>query len=109
MDKYLRRLDSTLIVCDANVSLTVTGGGDVLEPNEGVVAIGSGGVYASAAALALHDLDGFDAEMIARKAMEIAANMCIYTNKEFTIETIDSTEGKLDAKKDKKDKADIKT
>jgi len=95
MDKFLRRLDSMLVVADANVSLMVNGAGDVIEPNEGVVAVGSGGSYASAAALALHDVDGYDAETIAKKAMDIAANMCVYTNHNFIVEVIDSTEGKL--------------
>mmetsp|Transcript_4193 Transcript_4193/g.17790 ORF Transcript_4193/g.17790 Transcript_4193/m.17790 type:complete len:230 (-) Transcript_4193:2486-3175(-) len=97
MDKFLRRLDSMLVVCDANVSLMVNGGGDVIEPNEGVVAVGSGGPYASAAALAMLDVDGYDAEKIAKKSMEIAANMCVYTNHNFVTEIIDSKEGKLES------------
>lgn len=74
MDKYLRRLEAIMIVCDANVSLTLTGNGDVIEPVDGVIGIGSGGLFATAAARALLDVPGMDAEAIGRKAMTIAAD-----------------------------------
>ncbi|KAL2621190.1 hypothetical protein R1flu_001395 [Riccia fluitans] len=89
-DKYLRRLDAVMVVADSEISLTITGNGDVLEPYDGVIGIGSGGSYASAAARALIDVPGMDAETIARKAMKIAANCCIYTNHNFTIERLTS-------------------
>lgn len=74
MDKYLRRLEAIMIVCDKNVSLTLTGNGDVIEPVDGVIGIGSGGLFATAAARALLDVPGMDAEAIGRKAMGIAAD-----------------------------------
>ena len=77
-----------LIVADAEVTLVITGTGDVLEPEHNVVAIGSGGTYAQAAALALQDYEQ-DAEIIGRKAMEIAASICVYTNTQFTVEALD--------------------
>lgn len=88
MDKYLRRLEAIMIVCDANVSLTLTGTGDVIEPepNEAgssVIGIGSGGSFATAAARALVDVDGLSAPEVGRRAMNIAADMCVYTNKNF--------------------------
>ena len=86
-DRYLRRLEAMLIVADASTILTVTGVGDVLEPESGVAAIGSGGNYALAAARALIDGD-LDAEAVARKAMAIAADICVYTNRNVTIETL---------------------
>jgi ATP-dependent HslUV protease, peptidase subunit HslV len=86
-DRYLRRLEAMMIVADKNISLVLTGTGDVLEPEHGVVAIGSGGNYALAAARALMDTD-MDAEAIARKAMGIAADICVYTNGNLTIETL---------------------
>jgi ATP-dependent HslUV protease subunit HslV len=86
-DRYLRKLEAMLIVADASTILTVTGVGDVLEPESGVAAIGSGGNYALAAARALMDTD-LDAEAIARKAMSIAADICVYTNRELTVETL---------------------
>lgn len=88
-DRYLRRLEAMMLVADRNVSLALTGTGDVLEPEYGVMAIGSGGNYALAAARALMDTDK-DAEEIARKAMEIAADICVYTNHNFTVETLDA-------------------
>ncbi|HMM64720.1 MAG TPA: ATP-dependent protease subunit HslV [Mesorhizobium sp.] len=88
-DRYLRRLEAMMLVADRNVSLALTGTGDVLEPEHGVMAIGSGGNYALAAARALMDTDK-DAEEIARKAMEIAADICVYTNRSFVVETIDA-------------------
>ena len=86
-DRYLRRLEAIMIVADKDISLVLTGTGDVLEPEAGVTGIGSGGNYALAAARAL--LDGpLDAEAIVRKAMDIAADICIYTNRNVTIETL---------------------
>src|ERR1700730_11403417 len=86
-DRYLRRLEAMMIVADPQISLVLTGTGDVLEPEAGVTGIGSGGNYALAAARAL--LDGpLDAEAIVRKAMDIAADICIYTNRNVTIETL---------------------
>ena len=86
-DRYLRRLEAMLIVADAASILTVTGVGDVLEPESGVAAIGSGGNYALAAARALMDFD-LDAEQVARRAMSIAADICVYTNRELTVEVL---------------------
>jgi ATP-dependent HslUV protease subunit HslV len=88
-DKYLRRLEAMMIVADRATSLVITGTGDVLEPEGGVAGIGSGGNYALAAARALVDTDA-DAEAIARKAMAIAAEICIYTNDKLTVEVIDA-------------------
>ena len=79
-DRYLRRLEAMMAVADKDVSLVMTGTGDVLEPDLGLIGIGSGGVYALSAAQALHDIDGMEAEDIARKAMGIAAGICVYTN-----------------------------
>ena len=87
-DKYLRRLEAMLLVADANTILTVTGVGDVLEPEHGVAAVGSGGNYALAAARALIDHSDLGAEEIARKAMAIAADICVYTNGNLTVETL---------------------
>ncbi|MCA0434653.1 MAG: ATP-dependent protease subunit HslV [Proteobacteria bacterium] len=88
-DRYLRRLEAMMIVADPQVSLVLTGTGDVLEPEGGVIAIGSGGNYALAAARALIDTD-FDAETVARKAMKIAADICVYTNSNLTLEILDA-------------------
>jgi ATP-dependent HslUV protease subunit HslV len=87
-DRYLRRLEAMMLVADKNVSLALTGNGDVLEPEQGVAAIGSGGNYALAAARALFDIEQ-DAEKIARKAMQIAADICVYTNHNVIVETLD--------------------
>ena len=87
-DRYLRRLEAMMIVADRTVSLVLTGTGDVLEPERGVIAIGSGGNYALAAARALYDTD-MDAEAIARRAMAIAAEICVYTNVNITVESIE--------------------
>ncbi len=87
-DRYLRRLEAMMIVADRSVTLTLTGTGDVLEPEQGLMAIGSGGNYALAAARALADTD-LDAEAVARKAMKIAADICIYTNDNVVVERID--------------------
>jgi len=86
-DRYLRRLEAMMIVADAQVSLVLTGTGDVLEPEGGAMGIGSGGNYALAAARALIDTD-LDAETIVKKAMAIAADICVYTNRNVTIETL---------------------
>jgi ATP-dependent HslUV protease, peptidase subunit HslV len=86
-DRYLRRLEAMMIVADKDVSLVLTGTGDVLEPEAGVMGIGSGGNYALAAARALMD-SPLEAETIVRKAMEIAADICVYTNRNVTIETL---------------------
>ena len=86
-DRYLRRLEAMMIVADANVTLVLTGTGDVLEPEGGIAGIGSGGTYALAAARALADSD-LDAEAIARKAMKIAADICVYTNENVVVETL---------------------
>jgi ATP-dependent HslUV protease, peptidase subunit HslV len=83
-DRYLRRLEAMMIVADADTTLILSGNGDVLEPSDGIAAIGSGGNYALAAALALKDQD-MDAEAIARKAMSIAADICVYTNHNLTL------------------------
>lgn len=87
MDKYLRNLEAMLIVTDGKELLVVTGAGDVLEPEEGIAAIGSGGNYALAAARAMVDLD-IDAETAARKALEIAASICVYTNGNAVVDVI---------------------
>ena len=87
-DRYLRRLEAMMAVADQNRSFTLTGTGDVLEPEDGVIAIGSGGNYALAAARALLAMDGLSAEEIARRAMKIAAEICVYTNNNIIIETI---------------------
>lgn len=88
-DRYLRRLEAMMIVADRDVTLILTGTGDVLEPNDGLAAIGSGGNYALAAARALADTDlALDAEDIARRAMKVAADICIYTNDQITLEKI---------------------
>src|SRR3954463_16649429 len=86
-DRYLRRLEAMMIVADKSVSLVLTGTGDVLEPEHGVMAIGSGGNYALAAARALADTDQ-DAETIVRKSLDIAADICVYTNRNLTVETL---------------------
>jgi ATP-dependent HslUV protease subunit HslV len=87
-DRYLRRLEAMMLVADKSVSLAITGNGDVLEPEQGVMAIGSGGNYALAAARALIDTET-DAETIARKAMKIAAEICVYTNASVIVEALD--------------------
>ena len=87
-DRYLRRLEAMLLVADRSSIYTVTGVGDVLEPEHGVAAVGSGGNYALAAARALIDNSDLDAETIARKSMAIAAEVCVYTNGNLTVETL---------------------
>ncbi|RZI45192.1 ATP-dependent protease subunit HslV [Candidatus Finniella inopinata] len=90
-DRYLRRLEAMMTVADSKVSLILTGNGDVLEPEDGIMAIGSGGGFALAAARALIQVDAYDAETIVRKSLGIAADICIYTNNNVVIESL-STE-----------------
>lgn len=87
-DRYLRRLDAMLVVADKSATFLLTGAGDVLEPEDGVVAVGSGGNYALSAARAIYDYEA-DPELIAKKAMEIAAKICVYTNENLTIEILE--------------------
>jgi len=87
-DRYLRRLEAMMAVADNKVSLILSGTGDVLEPDDGLIAIGSGGNYALAAARALIDRGDMNAEDVARQAMKIAADICIYTNDQVIIETL---------------------
>ncbi len=87
-DRYLRRLEAMMAVADDGTSLVLTGTGDVLEPEQGLIGIGSGGSFALAAARALIDIDGLDAEAIARKSMSIAAGICVYTNDSIIVESI---------------------
>jgi ATP-dependent HslUV protease, peptidase subunit HslV len=89
-DKFLRNLEAMLIVADKEVTLVITGNGDVLEPLHGIAAIGSGGNYALSAARALAEYEP-DAEVLARKAMAIAADICVYTNDQLTVEVMAST------------------
>ncbi len=91
-DRYLRRLEAMLAVADRGISLVLTGTGDVLEPENGLIGIGSGGPFALAAARALFDVDGLDAEAIVRKAMAVAAEICIYTNTNITVESLASSD-----------------
>ena len=86
-DRYLRRLEAMLVVADADATYLLTGAGDVLEPEDGVVAVGSGGNYALSAARAIYEYED-DAETIVRKAMAIAAQICVYTNENLTLERI---------------------
>ena len=87
-DRYLRRLEAMMAVADRDRSFTLTGNGDVLEPEDGVIAIGSGGNYALAAARALVTVPDLSAEEIARRSMRIAADICVYTNNNVIVETI---------------------
>jgi len=87
-DRVLRRLEAMLAVADAEASLIITGNGDVLEPEHGIIAIGSGGAYAQAAAKALLDNTELSAKEIVKKSLEIAGELCIYTNMHHTIETL---------------------
>ncbi len=87
-DRYLRRLEAMMAVADSNVSLTLTGNGDVLEPEDGLIGIGSGGAYALSAARALVGATEMDAEEIAARAMKIAADICVYTNESVVIEKL---------------------
>jgi ATP-dependent HslUV protease subunit HslV len=87
-DRYLRRLEAMMAVADKTVSLIISGNGDVLEPEDAIIGIGSGGPFALAAARALIDQPGLDAEAIARKAMAIAAKICIYTNENISVDIL---------------------
>lgn len=87
-DRVLRRLEAMLAVADLEASLIITGNGDVLEPEQGIVAIGSGGVYAQSAAKALVENTELSAEEVVRKSLAIAGELCIYTNMHHTIETL---------------------
>jgi ATP-dependent HslUV protease subunit HslV len=87
-DRVLRRLEAMLAVADATASLIITGNGDVLEPENGVIAIGSGGAYAQSAARALLDNTDLSPEQIVKKSLEIAGELCIYTNMNHTVETL---------------------
>ena len=89
-DRYLRRLEAMMIVADRDITLTLTGAGDVLEPESGVTAIGSGGDYARSAARALLEETDLSAEEIVRKAMGIAASICVYTNTSLTLEKLEA-------------------
>jgi ATP-dependent HslUV protease subunit HslV len=95
-DKFLRKLEATMIVADKDSAFQITGSGDVLEPHDGVIGIGSGGSYALAAARALVDVPGMTAYDVAKKAMTIAADTCVYTNHNFTYQIINS-DGTADA------------
>ena len=88
MDKYLRRLEALMAVCDKETSLILTGTGDVVEPEDGIIGIGSGGNYALAAARALIDQKGLSAEEIARKSMQVAGDICVYTNQNIIVEKL---------------------
>jgi ATP-dependent HslUV protease subunit HslV len=87
-DRYLRRLEAMMAVADRSVSLVLTGTGDVLEPEDGLIGIGSGGGYALAAARALMTVEELDAETVARRAMKIAAEICVYTNQNIVVEKL---------------------
>lgn len=88
-DKMLRRLEAMLVVADEKASLIISGNGDVIEPEDGLIAIGSGGPFAKAAALALLQNSDLNAREITEKALAITADICIYTNNNFTIEALD--------------------
>jgi len=88
-DRYLRRLEAMLVVMNAETTLLISGTGDVIEPDEGVIAIGSGGAYALAAARALLRNSELPASEVARRSLEIAAEICIYTNNEIIVEEMD--------------------
>lgn len=90
-DRYLRRLEAMMAVADAEHSFTLTGNGDVLEPEDGIIAIGSGGNYALSAARALLTVDGLSAAEIVTRAMKIAGDICVYTNHSVRIETLDAS------------------
>ncbi len=87
-DRYLRRLEAMMAVADTKVSLILSGTGDVLEPEDGIIGIGSGGSFALAAARALLELPDLDAETIVRRSMAIAAGICVYTNEKITLESL---------------------
>jgi len=87
-DRVLRRLEALLIVADASATLVLSGAGDVIEPDDGIAAVGSGGSFALAAARALTDHSDLDARAIVEKSLQIAAGICIYTNEQITVETL---------------------
>ncbi|NIA15011.1 MAG: ATP-dependent protease subunit HslV [Nitrospiraceae bacterium] len=87
-DKYLRQLEALLTVCDAEQSLLIAGSGEIIEPDDGIIAIGSGGPYALAAARALIAHTPLDAEGVVREALRIAAGICVYTNENITVEVL---------------------
>ena len=91
-DRYLRRLEAMMAVADGEVSLTLTGSGDVLEPDDGLIGIGSGGAFALAAARAMIDRDDLDARAVAERALRIAAGICVWTNDSITVEAIGDVE-----------------
>ena len=88
-NRTFKNLSASLIVCDQNIMLNLDGHGNVIEIKDGVIGIGSGGIYAQSAAKALYDVENLSTEDVALKAMKIAADLCIYTNSNFTIETLD--------------------
>jgi ATP-dependent HslUV protease, peptidase subunit HslV len=88
-DKYLRHLEALLIACDKDVSLTLTGNGNVVQPHDGIIGIGSGGDYAVSAARALIDIPELSAEEVAMKSMNIAADICVFTNHNFVVQKLD--------------------
>jgi len=88
VDRYLRRLEALLVVADAQTTLVVSGSGDIIEPDDGVVAVGSGGSYAMAAGLALLKHSTLSAEEIAREALRITAGICVFTNDQITVLTL---------------------
>ena len=90
-EKYLRRLEAVLLVADKDNIFELTGNGDVLEPEQGVMGVGSGGQFAYSAALALIDQEGVEAEEIVRRSMKIAGDICVYTNHSLRIEQLDSS------------------
>ncbi|MFZ5618544.1 MAG: ATP-dependent protease subunit HslV [Pseudomonadota bacterium] len=91
-DRYLRRLEAMMIVADDKTTLVLTGAGDVIEPPQGIAAIGSGGDFARAAARALYEETSLGAEAIVRKALGIAASICVYTNDQLTVEAMGKSE-----------------
>lgn len=100
-DKYLRKLEAVLLVADDKVTFELTGNGDVLEPQGGVMGVGSGGSFAQSAAMALYDIDGLSAKDIAQRSMKIAGDICVYTNHNVTLECIPN-ENKEDDDEEKK-------
>ena len=105
-DRALRHLEALLIVCDMETTLVISGNGDVIEPDEDVIAIGSGGPFAQAAAMALLKFTDMEAEDICQQALLIAADICVYTNKEFVLEVlpIPDNESKTSSKSSPKSK-----
>lgn len=89
-DKYLRRLEALLVVCDSTYTLLLSGTGEIVEPDDGIIAIGSGGPYALSAARALVKHSDLSAEQIARESLLAAASICVYTNENITVETLEA-------------------